>query len=313
MNCDWVKENAALYIYDELTDAERHEVEQHAERCAACKQELAAAGDFKMTMSAVAIEEPSPNLLAASRMRLQEALETAHQSNGWSRFAFDFAGWLQQVKLAPALTVALLIFGFAGGVMTTYAMLRKGGPVSIPGNAAGVTQPSEAAIASISGITQEPGSNKVHINYSTLTPAQAEGSLDDPAIQQLLLFAARNNTNSGVRMDSVALLTQKPEDSKVREALIYALRYDKNVGVRLKSLEALKPYVKEDMRVRDAMLEALMGDSNPGVRTQALNVIRQVKQDASVRAVLMQLADKDPNNFIKNESKRILAQAPEMD
>jgi hypothetical protein len=213
------------------------------------------------------------------------------------------------VKLAPALTMALLIFGFAGGVMTTYAMLRK--PITTPtvqGPAA-----DQPAIASITGITQEPGSNKVHINYSTLTPAQAEGSLDDPAIQQLLLFAARNNTNSGVRMDSVALLTQKPEDSKVREALIYALRYDKNVGVRLKSLEALKPYVTEDMRVRDAMLEALMGDSNPGVRTQALNVIRQVKQDASVRAVLMQLADKDPNNFIKNESKRILAQAPEMD
>lgn len=309
MNCEWIKENAALYIYDELSDAERYEVEQHVGRCAACKQELAAAGEFKMTMSALAVAEPSPNLLAASRMRLQEALETAQQSQGWSRFAFDLAGWLQQVKLAPALTVALLIFGFAGGVMTTYTMLRRG-PIAITPVQGPAT---DAAIASISGITQEPGTNKVHINYSTLTPAQTEGSLDDPAIQQLLLFAARNNTNSGVRMDSVSLLTQKPEDSKVREALIYALRYDKNVGVRLKSLEALKPYVTDDVRVRDAMLEALMGDSNPGVRTQALSVIKQVKQDASVRAVLMQLADKDPNNFIKNESKRVLAQAPEMD
>lgn len=311
MNCDWVKENAALYVYDELADAEKHEFEQHVERCAACRQELAAAGDFKMAMSAVARPEPSPNLLAASRMRLQEALETAQQSRGWSRFAFDLAGWLQQVKLAPALTVALLVFGFAGGVMTTYSYLRRG---NAPGGTGSSAAPvSEAAIASIRGITQEPNSNKVHINYDQLVPAQKEGSLDDPAIQQLLLFAARNNTNSGVRMDSVDLLTRKPEDSRVREALIYALRYDKNVGVRLKALEAVKPYVKEDVRVRDAMLEALMGDSNPGVRTQALGVIRQVKQDASVRAVLMQLADKDPNNFIKNESKRILAQAPEMD
>jgi hypothetical protein len=309
MNCDWVKENAALYVYDELADAEKHEFEQHVERCAACRQEVAAAGELKMAMSAVARPEPSPNLLAASRMRLQEALETAQQSHGWSRFAFDLAGWLQQVRLAPALTVALLVFGFAGGVMTTYAYLRTGKVTVTPGTAA----PDAAAIASIRGITQEPNTNKVHINYDTLVPAQAEGSLDDPAIQQLLLFAARNNTNSGVRMDSVSVLTQKPEDSRVREALIYALRYDKNVGVRLKALEAVKPYVKEDVRVRDAMLEALMGDSNPGVRTQALGVIRLVKQDASVRAVLMQLADKDPNNFIKNESKRILAQAPEMD
>ena len=308
MNCDWVKENAALYIYDELADDQRHELEQHVERCAACKLELAAAREFKSAMATVEVPEPSPNLLAASRLRLAEALETAAQSRGWSRFAFDFAGWLHQVRLSPALTMALLIFGFAAGTMTTYSYLRgqRGGN--------GTTPPTtDAAIASIRGIVQEPNSNKVQIKYDQLVPAQKEGSLDDPAIQQLLLFAARNNANSGVRMDSVDLLVQKPEDSRVREALIYGLRYDKNVGVRLKALEALKPYVKEDVRVRDAMLEALMGDQNPGVRAQALGVLKFVRQDASVRAVLAQLAEKDPNTFIKNESRRMLAQSPQMD
>jgi len=311
MNCDWVKENAALYIYEELPDDQRHEFEQHVERCLECKREVAGVRDFKMTMSAVSMPEPSPNLLAASRMKLQEALETSTQAHGWSRFAFDFAGWLQQVKLSPALTVALLIFGFAGGTMTTYTLLNgRGGN---PTTTTGTTNTAEAGIASIRGIVQEPNSNKVQIKYDQLVPAQKEGSLDDPAIQQLLLFAARNNTNSGVRMDAVNQLVQNPGDSKVREALIYALRYDKNVGVRLKALEALRPYVKEDVRVRDAMLEALMGDPNPGVRAQALGVVKNVRQDASVRAVLMQLADKDSNVFIKNESKRLLAQTPEMD
>ena len=312
MNCDWVKENAALYIYEELPDDQRHEFEQHVERCAACKQEVAAAREFKMTMSVVARPEPSPNLLAASRMKLQEALETASQSRGWSRFAFDFAGWLQQVRLSPALTVALLVFGFAAGTMTTYSYLHGRG-LGTQGGGNGGQQTSEAAISGIRGIVQEPNSNKVQIKYDQLVPAEREGSLDDPAIQQLLLFAARNNTNSGVRMDAMNQLVQKPDDSKVREALIYGLRYDKNVGVRLKALEALKPYVKDDVRVRDAMLEALMGDPNPGVRAQALGVVKNVRQDASVRAVLMQLAEKDSNTFIKNESKRLLAQSPEMD
>jgi len=312
MNCDWIKENAALYIYEELPDDQRHEFEQHVERCAECKREVAGVRDFKMTMSAVSMPEPSPNLLTASRMKLQEALETSTQSRGWSRFAFDFAGWLQQVKLSPALTVALLVFGFASGTMTTYSYLKGRGP-GVPGGGTTPTNNSEPAIASINGITQEPNSNKVQIKYNQLVPAQKEGSLDDPAIQQLLLFAARNNSNSGVRMDAMDQLVQKPDDSKVREALIYALRYDKNVGVRLKALEALRPYVKDDVRVRDAMLEALMGDPNPGVRAQALGVVKNVRQDASVRAVLMQLADKDSNVFIKNESKRLLAQTPEMD
>jgi hypothetical protein len=244
-------------------------------------------------------------------MKLQEALETASQSHGWSRFAFDFAGWLQQVRLSPALTVALLVFGFAAGTMTTYNYLRGRVP-GVPGANTAIPA-SEAAIASIRGITQEPNSNKVQIKYSQLVPAQKEGSLEDPAIQQLLLFAARNNSNSGVRIDAMNQLVQKPDDSKVREALVYALRYDKNVGVRLKALEALKPYVTSDEGVRNAMLEALMSDPNPGVRVQALDVVKSVRQDASVRAVLMQLAEKDANSFIKNESKRVLAQTPRMD
>jgi hypothetical protein len=310
MNHEWVKENAALYIYDEMSDGDRHELEQHIERCAECRAEIEALRAFKLAMASDEVPEPSPNLLAASRMRLQEALETATQSHGWSRFAFDFAGWLQQVKLSPALTVAILILGFAGGTMTTYSMLK--GRLGT-GSTTGTTNSADAAIADIRGIVQEPNTNKVQIKYDTLQAAQKEGSLDDPAIQQLLLFAARNNTNSGNRIDAVNLLSQKPEDSKVREALIYALRYDRNVDVRLKALEALKPFVKEDVRVRDAMLEALLGDTNPGVRVQALNMIKSVRQDASVRAVLAQLAEKDENNFIKNESRRILAQTPQMD
>lgn len=311
MNCEWVKENAALYIYDEMSDGDRHELEQHIERCAECRAEVGALRSLKLTMATEAVPEPSPNLLAASRMRLQEALETATQSQGWSRFAFDFAGWLQQVKLSPALTVAILIFGFAAGTMTTYGMLK--GRVGNTQTQAQNQSNESPQIADIRGIVQQPGTNKVQIKYDTLMPAQKEGSLDDPAVQQLLLFAARNNANSGNRIDAFNLLSQNPSDSKVREALIYGLRYDRNVDVRLKSLEALKPFVKEDVRVRDAMLEALMGDTNPGVRVQALNVVKIVRQDASVRAVLMQLAEKDQNAFIKSESKRMLAQTPEMD
>ncbi len=62
------------------------------------------------------LNDPSPNLLAASRMRLQEALETAKQGSFWSRLAFDPANWLRQMKFSPALAAAILILGFAGGI-----------------------------------------------------------------------------------------------------------------------------------------------------------------------------------------------------
>jgi hypothetical protein len=114
-------------------------------------------------------------------------------------------------------------------------------------------------------------------------------------------------------MDSVDLLTQKPNDTQVREALVYALRYDSNPGVRLKALEGLSAYVKDDVRVRDAVLEALLNDSNSGVRTQALNMLRPVRVDSSVRAVLQQLARNDKSPYIQSQARTMLAQLPEID
>ena len=151
------------------------------------------------------------------------------------------------------------------------------------------------------------------IKYSTASTEEASGSLNDQKIQQLLLFAARNNYNSGVRMDSVDLLTQKPDDSRVREALLYALRYDSNPGVRLKAIDSLGSFVKDDVRVRDAVVAALVNDTNPGVRTEALRLLQPVKADSSVRAALQRLADTDQNQYIRSQARTILAQLPEID
>ena len=84
-------------------------------------------------------------------------------------------------------------------------------------------------------------------------------------------------------------------------------------GVRLKSLEGLKSYVKDDVHVRDAVIEALLHDTNAGVRQEAIGLLDAVKADTSVRAALTVLADRDPNKFIREESKRYLASTPHLD
>src|SRR5215831_15688335 len=311
MKCEWVQENIMLYIYNELADDARYELEQHVARCAGCATELKAARNLHAAMSRIPVEEPTPNLLAASRMRLQESLETAQQGGFWQRLMFDPAAWLHQIRFSPALAAAILMVGFGGGVGVTYQMLhsRTTTPLAVGATAA----PVEASIAGIQSVTQQPGSDQVIIKYNTISTQEAQGSLNDQRIQQLLLFAARNNYNSGVRMDSVDLLTQQPNETHVREALLYALRYDSNPGVRLKALEGLGPYVKDDVRVRDAVLEALLNDSNPGLRTQALHLLQPCRADSSVRAVLQRLAESDQNQYIKSQARRELAQLPEID
>jgi hypothetical protein len=320
MKCEWVRENIVLQVYGELADDARHELEQHVVRCADCAAELRAEQDFHALLAQdraadPLLKDPSPNLVAASRMRLQEGLETAKQGSVWSRLAFDPANWLRQVRFSPALASVILILGFAGGVGATYkiyaARPANTAQVQNTGNPAAV--PTEASITGISSVVQEPGTNQISIKYNTISTQEAQGSLNDEKIQQLLLYAARNNYNTGVRVDSVDLLAQKSGDLQVRSALMYALQNDTNPGVRLKSLSALGNYVKDDTNVRDAVLRALVNDTNSGVRIEALRLIEPVKADGSVRGVLMALAVKDQSTYIKSQARTMLAQLPEID
>lgn len=314
MKCEWIRQNITMHVYGELPDDARFELEQHVTRCADCAAELKAEQEFYALLAQDRAAEPSANLLAASRMRLQEALETAQQGSWWHRLAFDPTDWLRQMRFSPALASAILVLGFAGGVGTTYKIYASHpdtpGVVNSAGNSG---NPSEAALAGIDSVTPIPGTDQVTIKYNTVLSEQAQGSLNDQKIQQLLLFAARNNYNSGVRVDSVDLLAQKTGDMQVREALMYALQNDTNPGVRLKSLSALGNYVKADTNVRDAVLRALLNDNNQGVRIEALRLIEPVKADGSVRGVLMALAAKDQSQYVKSQARTMLAQLPEID
>ena len=317
MNCEWVKDNAFLYAYDELTDDLRFEFEQHVNRCSGCAEEVKALKGLRDAMSVVPVLEPTPSLLASSRMQLQEALEIAQQDRGWKRWFYDPFSMIGQLKFSPALAAVLLMIGFGGGAGVAYKMAHNVNQPngSTPYVATG-SQPepvTQANIAGIREVQQVPGTNNVEIKYDTLQTRSATGNMSDPAIQQLLVFASRNNVNSGSRLNSVDMMTKNSQDQKIREALIASLRYDTNPGVRLKSLEALGPYVKDDVTVRDAVVEALLHDSNLGVRTEALQMLQPVKADGTVRMALQFLAEKDKDQAIRRQSRTMLASLPEID
>src|SRR6202035_5084760 len=187
MKCEWVRENIVLQVYSELADDARHELEQHVARCGDCAAELKAEQEFHALLAQDRAPDPTPNLVADSRMRLQEALETTKQGSVWSRLAFDPAIWLRQVRFSPALASAILILGFAGGGTVTYKIYgsRHTNTAAIQNTANPTAVPTEASITGISSIVQEPGTNQISIKYNTVTTQEAQGSLNDEKIQQL--------------------------------------------------------------------------------------------------------------------------------
>src|SRR5208283_4448043 len=172
MNCEWVQQNVTLYLYNELADDARHELEQHIARCKVCATEVSAQQEFQVQMSALPVEEPSASFLAAARMRLQEALETAEQKRAWyHRFAFDPTAWLRQVRFSPALASLLFFVGFAGGIGAMYSAMSKG-----QGHGGMSSTPQEASIGGITSIEKESGTDKVKVQYDKRHPEFRVGS-----------------------------------------------------------------------------------------------------------------------------------------
>jgi hypothetical protein len=167
-------------------------------------------------------------------------------------------------------------------------------------------------------IVRQPNSHRVEVRYNQMVPRQIEGSLDDPAIRQLLMLASQNSASTGVRDDSVGLLAAECRsrhscrEGGIQDALMVVLRYDRNVGVRQKALEGLEPYVAEDVQVRDAVLDALMNDADPRIRTAAINILEPVEGDTSVRQVLHSVANTDRNPYIRTVSRQVLDRVPEI-
>lgn len=324
MKCDLAQQNIALAAYGELSDDVSHQLEQHLNDCEECRKEMQAVRGLQAAMALYPMEEPSANLLAQARMRLEEALDNIPHGSWLVRLTQHCSRGMARLRSAPVMASLLLLAGVSMGGYGGYRAGLKAHDAEQSKLVLNLGQPPAAVedspeqIANVSGITRDPQSGTVKVNYNRLVPETMQGTLDDPRIRQLLLLGTQSNVNSGVRGDSVDLLAnecragRQCDDGSIREALMVALRYDKNANVRMKALEGLQPYVSEDTHVRDAVLESLMKDPDPRVRTQAISLIEPVEADSSVRDVLHTVAAQDESPQIRTVSRQVLQQLPEI-
>jgi HEAT repeat protein len=130
------------------------------------------------------------------------------------------------------------------------------------------------------------------------------GRLDDEKIRRLLLSAAKDPSDPGLRVESVDILKGNSDSADVRSALVAALLHDSNAGVRLKALEGLKSFAG-DSEVRKALSQALLSDTNPGVRTQAIDLLTQNKGRPPV-GVLQELLAREDNSYVRQSCQKAL-------
>ncbi len=321
MNCDVAQEQIVMLMYGELDDELAIGLEEHLDGCDACQSELSAIREMDEDLALLPVLDVSPNLLAQSRMRLDEALDDEAPHGLWTQLRSNFWRWTGVVAGAPALATLLVGVGFLSGNFT-HRYQTAHAPKPLASGVVTITDQTKGVIANVNGIVQTPDSELVQVKYNRLVPETIEGSLDEPRIRELLVMGMRAGTSEGVRTNAVDLLSNEcrighacastVEGKDLRNALTVRLRYDSDAGVRMKALQGLERYVDQDQRVRDAVLEALMHDKNAGVRKAAIGMLTPVQSDSSVRQVLRTVSTQDESPYIRNASFEALQGAADI-
>ena len=302
MECRDLENHLPLLLYGELSAREQAACEEHLAGCASCRAAREKLERFHQILSQRPQVEASAGLLAEARLALDEALE--RQEHGWRalwRNGLPVLRFQPASGFALALTLVLSGFGVGWGLRPHAGRLTAGVPAV---NNSSVASPDleNMRISDISGVTPDPQTGGVKITLDAERRVTLQGSLDDPKIQQVLVYAVKSYDNPGIRRDTLDALSSHADNPNIRQALIYAMRHDPNAGVRLEALGAvcnLKP--SDD--VHAALLEALERDANPGVRVAAVDALidRTEKEgcDVSTAQALEHLASTDSNPYIR--------------
>lgn len=336
MNCELAHESISCAVYGELTDEQLHRLNRHLAGCPACRLEMEQVQAMKLLADAYLVQEPEANLVARSRMHLEEALDALPSKRWFERLSQHLQNNFAGLQSAPVAAALMLLIGAGAGVVggfyyanahTANLAVRGRGnfapasynptPDSVAASTVDLSMPanSEAEIADVSSIRRDPASNFVEVRFNQVVPREVTGSITDPSIQQLLVLASRNAESPGVRDNSISLLAAQCRSNScagILQTLMIALAGDQDAGVRYEALDGLQPYVTTDESVRNAVLQAVMADPEPRIRSHAIAILVPAGADTSVRQVLTTVANTDQNAHIRAASRNVLNEVPEI-
>ncbi len=305
MNCEAAAKHLALLLYGDLSFDEEEQVQMHLDDCASCRRESERQRAIHRLLDQRELE-PSASLLNQCRRDLESSLtrEDVRPDGG---FWHKWESWFASLHWKPAGALALIALGFFGARLTNNGLGFGGfnptsGPSALIGN--GVNTAGLEPMTSRVRYVEPNASGQVQIVVDETRQRILSGRLDDEKIRHLLLSAAKDPSDPGLRVESVDILNGNSDSADVRGALVAVLLHDSNAGVRLKALEGLKSFAA-DPEVRKALSQALLKDTNPGVRTQAIDLLTQNKGKPAV-GVLQELLAREDNSYVRQRCQRAL-------
>jgi hypothetical protein len=306
MTCADVQAKLSLYLYGELDFAAEEEIDEHLNGCSFCQLSLNREKEWHAALNTQQ-RDASPEYLAACRAELHTRLQAepvvrTHRVHNFVEGFLDLfhvraTDWSYRLAAASFL----VILGFAAGRYLTAAHGTAGDSAGI--SAALLNTPKVTRVESVA-----PGTGK-SVRIVVQQVGEISGDVQDTRVRQLLLAAAQDSMDPGVRMDSVEILAAQP-DTEIRNAIIHTIKTDSSAAVRVRAIESLRRF-PPDTTTREALEYVLAHDRDAGVRTEAVDVLVPAGGNLQVTPQLIQtiqgVLGSDEDDYVRERCQRVLA------
>jgi HEAT repeats/Putative zinc-finger len=302
LNCKNVQGQFALLLYGELSFDEEERVESHLDGCTECRAALVRQRALHEALDGAAVS-PSPALLSRCREDLTHLLAHEKPATGWA--ASGKPSWWRQMTaswniqfLRPMTAMALLAVGFFAAKVTP--------GLNLPGGVASMGL-ADFSGAQVRNVATEPD-GRLRIVVNETRERTISGSREDRQIRELLMTAAKEGADPGLRAQTVTILMGDADASDVREALAFAMANDENTNVRLKAMEGLERYTNDPV-VQNALAHVLLNDPNSGIRTRAIDALDEREgQELNRQMVgaLQELMGREDDQDVRERARRML-------
>jgi anti-sigma factor RsiW len=247
MNCQQIAELLPDYLQGTLAREQSTQIEQHAEYCASCAQDIV----MWKKLEVLTDEQPSSDSRArfeammhaySSPGTTETKLESAHPAPATVKPSWNFLEWLRSPLGAVAWSAALVILGVVLGTRV--------------GNHATPDRNDEIA--------------SMHAEVASM--------------RQLVALSMLQQTSASERLQGVSWSNREDHlDTQVQSALLHTLRYDGSVDVRLAALDALSRHAGQP-QIRKGVVDALQEQQSPLVQVALIDQLTEWRDpDATQR------------------------------
>src|SRR5215469_9617065 len=125
MNCELAHERIVMAAYGELPDDAAHELDRHLASCSECHKERDQLHALKLLADAYPVQEPEANLMARSRLRLEETLDSLPPKTWLERFIQRLSNNFASLQAAPVAACLLLLIGGGAGALAGYHVAQS--------------------------------------------------------------------------------------------------------------------------------------------------------------------------------------------